>query len=55
MCDIVNVDGTSLTVRGLDAIDGTPVIDIKPVMSGFQPRGEFREPDWAREIMAEYW
>lgn len=55
MCDIVKVEGTTLTVRGLDAIDGTPVIDIKPVMSGFQPRGAFREPDWAREIMAEYW
>ena len=35
--------------------DGTPVIDIKPVMSGFQPRGEFREPDCAREIMESYW
>ena len=34
--------------------DGTPVIDIKPVMSGFQPRGEFREPDWAHEIMGYY-
>ncbi len=55
MCDIVAVEGTTLTVRGLDAIDGTPVIDIKPVMSGFQPRGDFHEPDLAREIMAEYW
>jgi hypothetical protein len=35
----------------LDAIDGTPVIDIKPVMSGFQPRGVVAEPDWGREIM----
>ena len=42
-------------VEGLDAIDGTPVLDIKPVMSGFVPRGEVREPDWAREIMAGYW
>ena len=36
-------------------IDGTPVIDIKPVMRGFAPRGELREPDWAREIMSGYW
>ena len=42
-------------VRGLDAIDGTPVVDIKPVMRGFAPRGEIREPDWAREIMSGYW
>lgn len=43
------------TVAGLDAIDGTPVLDIKPVMSGFLARGPFAEPDWAREIMEDYW
>jgi tRNA (Thr-GGU) A37 N-methylase len=39
----------------LDAIDGTPVLDIKPVMTGFLPRGDIREPDWARELMRDYW
>ena len=52
---IVAVDGLSLEVEGLDAIDGTPVIDIKPVMKGFAPRGEIREPAWAAEIMKDYW
>ena len=55
VCRIEKVEGTTLHVRGLDAIDGTPVIDIKPVMQGFAPRGDLREPDWAREIMADYW
>ncbi|WP_313669558.1 SAM-dependent methyltransferase [Sandarakinorhabdus sp.] len=55
ICRIVAVDGLELAVEGLDAIDGTPVLDIKPVMAGFQPRGEMREPDWARAIMAGYW
>ena len=55
VCRIERVEGTTLHVRGLDAIDGTPVIDIKPVMRGFAPRGEIREPDWAREIMSGYW
>ena len=54
-CAIVGVDGTSVEVEGLDAIDGTPVLDIKPVLSGFLPRGEVREPEWAREIMQAYW
>jgi tRNA-Thr(GGU) m(6)t(6)A37 methyltransferase TsaA len=49
------VDGLTLHVKGLDAIDGTPVLDIKPVMKGFLPRGEIREPAWAAEIMREYW
>ena len=52
---IVSVAGLSLELEGLDAIDGTPVIDIKPVMSGFAPRGAFREPDWSRELMEGYW
>ena len=55
VCEVVTVKGLTLEVKGLDAIDGTPVLDIKPVMSGFSPRGEVREPDWAREIMAKYW
>jgi tRNA (Thr-GGU) A37 N-methylase len=55
VCKVVAVDGLRLVVRGLDAIDGTPVLDIKPVMSGFQPRGTLTEPQWAKEIMAAYW
>lgn len=54
-CEVVAVDGTTVTVRGLDAIDGTPVLDIKPYMVGFAPRTPVHEPVWAGEIMAEYW
>jgi tRNA (Thr-GGU) A37 N-methylase len=52
---IVAVDGLALHLAGLDAIDGTPVLDIKPCMTGFAPRGRVAEPAWATEIMAEYW
>lgn len=55
VCRVVAVDGLGLEVEGLDAIDGTPVLDIKPVLKGFLPRGEVREPDWAAQIMAQYW
>lgn len=48
-------EGRVLAVRGLDAVDGTPVVDIKPVMAEFLPRGAVRQPDWARELMREYW
>ena len=54
-CEIIAVDGTQLTVRGLDAVDGTPVVDIKTVMQGFAPRGAVREPEWAGAIMQDYW
>jgi tRNA (adenine37-N6)-methyltransferase len=55
VCSLVRVAGLTLHVRGLDAIDGTPVLDIKPVMTGFLPRGGVREPGWAKEIMGDYW
>lgn len=52
---ILRVEGLSLHLAGLDAIDGTPVLDIKPWMEGFAPRGPVREPDWACELMSGYW
>jgi tRNA (Thr-GGU) A37 N-methylase len=55
VCRVIAVEGPRLYVEGLDAIDGTPVLDIKPVLTGFLPRGEVREPVWAREIMKDYW
>jgi tRNA (adenine37-N6)-methyltransferase len=55
VCNLVSVSGLTIEVVGLDAIDGTPVLDIKPYMIGFAPRGEVREPTWATELMAEYW
>jgi tRNA (adenine37-N6)-methyltransferase len=55
VCRLERVDGLTLYVRGLDAIDATPVLDIKPVMKGFLPRGEIREPGWAEELMRGYW
>jgi tRNA-Thr(GGU) m(6)t(6)A37 methyltransferase TsaA len=54
-CEIVGRNEASLRVRGLDAIDGTPVLDIKPVMREFLPRGEVRQPEWATELMRGYW
>jgi len=54
-CRIVAVDGLSVAVEGLDAIDGTPVLDIKPVMVEFLPRGDVRQPDWSHALMQEYW
>ena len=54
-CELLEVKGIELSVRGLDAIDGTPVIDIKPYMEEFGPRGAVRQPAWSRELMADYY
>jgi tRNA-Thr(GGU) m(6)t(6)A37 methyltransferase TsaA len=53
-CRLLSVDGLTLAVEGLDAIDDTPVLDVKPWFKGFEPRGETREPGWTGAIMAEY-
>jgi tRNA-Thr(GGU) m(6)t(6)A37 methyltransferase TsaA len=53
--EIAGREGRVITVIGLDAIDGTPVLDIKPVMNEFLPRREIRQPPWSRELMRSYW
>jgi tRNA-Thr(GGU) m(6)t(6)A37 methyltransferase TsaA len=55
VCRLLGVADRDLQVAGLDAVDGTPVLDIKPVLAEFAPRGELRQPDWARELMTGYW
>jgi tRNA-Thr(GGU) m(6)t(6)A37 methyltransferase TsaA len=54
-CELVSVDERSIVVRGLDAIDGTPVLDLKPHVVEFGPRGEVRQPVWIQELMQGYW
>lgn len=55
ICRVIRVEGSKLFVAELDAIDGTPVLDIKPVMTEFLPRQEVRQPAWSHELMREYW
>jgi tRNA-Thr(GGU) m(6)t(6)A37 methyltransferase TsaA len=55
ICRVDRVEGLRLHVSGLDAIDGTPVLDLKPWVREFAPRGEVRQPAWIGELMREYW
>jgi len=52
---LLGVDGLTVRVRALDAIDGTPILDIKPYMEEFGPIGPVRQPAWSRELMADYY
>ena len=55
ICELLSVDGVSIRVRGLDAFDGSPVLDIKPVMTEFLPeKDSVRQPQWSRELMSTY-
>lgn len=55
VCRVLAVDGLELVVEGLDAIDGTPVLDIKPWVQEFAPRGALKQPPWITELMQGYW
>ena len=52
-CRIESVNGRELTVVGLDAVAGTPVIDLKPVLTEFVP-ADVRQPEWVSSMMSEY-
>ncbi len=54
-CTLLGVEGTTLRVRGLDAVDGTPVLDLKPHVAAMGPRGPVRQPEWMGALMAGYW
>jgi len=54
ICKLLSVDGLEIRISELDAVDETPVLDVKPYLQGFAPRGEIREPAWANELTAGY-
>lgn len=57
ICRLISVSSQdlSIVVEGLDAINGTPVLDLKPYMREFDVRDQVRQPAWASELMAKYW
>jgi len=51
---LLGIDAEGLRVRGLDAIDGTPVVDLKPYFQEFDAAGDSRAPAWVAELMKGY-
>jgi tRNA (Thr-GGU) A37 N-methylase len=51
---IVSVQENSLKVRGLDAIDGTPVLDIKPYFPIYDLKDTATTPQWVDILMKDY-
>ena len=54
ICKIKSVKGLRIEVAELDAIDGTPILDLKPYMREFAPRQKVRQPRWSRQLMKNY-
>lgn len=55
VCRVARVEGLRVYVSGLDAVDGSPVLDLKPWVLELGPRGALRQPAWMSELMRSYW
>jgi len=53
--ELMEHNGRTIKVRYLDAIDGSMVLDIKPVFREFRPKGEIIQPFWVSELMKNYY
>lgn len=53
--NLVSRVGRKLIVKNLDAINGTPIIDIKPVFNEYLPKGDVMQPKWTNDLMKNYW
>ena len=51
--EIVSVTDDTLTVKGLDAVDGTPVLDIKPYYPAYDKK-QAMVPEWVDRLMEHY-
>jgi tRNA (adenine37-N6)-methyltransferase len=51
---LLAVGENQITVQGLDAIDGTPVIDIKPYYPQYDRVDTASVPAWVDELMKRY-
>jgi tRNA-Thr(GGU) m(6)t(6)A37 methyltransferase TsaA len=52
--ELAAAEDNALVVCGLDAIDGTPVLDVKPYFAAFDRVVTPREPEWVARLMAGY-
>jgi len=51
---LVKISGPQIVVRGLDAINGTPVLDIKPYYLQYDRPTGVQVPEWATRLMVNY-
>jgi tRNA-Thr(GGU) m(6)t(6)A37 methyltransferase TsaA len=53
--ELIEHRGRSINVKYLDAIDGSPVLDIKPVFREFELKTEIKQAPWVNDLMKYYW
>jgi len=51
--ELIGHEDNVLTIRGIDALDGSPIIDIKPYLEWGDAVPAARVPDWLQDLWAE--
>jgi tRNA (Thr-GGU) A37 N-methylase len=47
---LIKREGNILKVTGLDALNGSPILDIKPYLPDHQDLEDVRMPDWMKKM-----
>ena len=50
LCKIVAVKENTVEVEKIDAFDGTPILDIKPFLPGYDTREDAKMPEWLQRV-----
>ncbi|HEV8321456.1 MAG TPA: tRNA (N6-threonylcarbamoyladenosine(37)-N6)-methyltransferase TrmO [Myxococcota bacterium] len=50
VCELIRCDGERLTIRGLDVVDGTPIVDVKPYLPQTDRVENVRFPEWINRL-----
>ncbi len=52
--EIINIDKNIITVKGLDAVNNTPILDIKPYYPMYDCKNNAIIPEWVVRLMEHY-
>ena len=52
--ELININKNIITVKGIDAIDNTPVLDIKPYYPMYDCKNNAVVPEWVVRLMEHY-
>lgn len=48
---LLSIENNIIKVKGLDIIDNTPILDIKPYLPDYDnPEGKIKLPEWTKEL-----
>jgi len=50
LCRVISIQGNGIEVKKIDAFAGTPILDIKPYIPGYDSTAGASVPDWVKKL-----